>query len=184
MDQGYDATPSESPEVAKRKYHRRATRERRAAGKRFNGVVNLADVGPGDHKARLLAWHGIDQRTIAYKETKQLIIDIENDLGGADRLSAAQRQVIQHAAVLGAHLTDREVRYLGGAEINVTEYCSLINAQRRCFEVIGVERKPRDVSPDLHTYLKSGQPEPRSEVLDEVEHIEAPRPDSVEGQPQ
>jgi hypothetical protein len=61
-------------------------------------------------KERLLTLDGVDKRTGAYRQTKQLITDIETDLGGPDQLSAAERQLVQHGAVLGAVLTDMEAK--------------------------------------------------------------------------
>jgi hypothetical protein len=36
-------------------------------------------------------------------------------------------------------------------------YCTTINCQRRVFEAIGLKRRPRDVTPSLHAYLKDKQ---------------------------
>src|SRR5437870_408254 len=46
----------------------------------------------------------LDKRSTAYLETKKLITAIEADLGGPETLSAAERQLVQHAAVLGSML--------------------------------------------------------------------------------
>jgi hypothetical protein len=74
----------------------------------------------------------------AYKESRKLIDEIEADLGGADRLSTGERQPVQHAAVLGAILIDYEARWIAGQPIDPAAFGSLINNQRRLFEVIGL----------------------------------------------
>jgi hypothetical protein len=102
---------------------------------------------------RLLSVADLDQRTAAYRSTKQLISDIESDLGGPDQLSAAERQLAQHSAVLGAILADMEVNYLKHRRIDPVLFCTVVNAQRRTLEAIGLRRRPRDVTPDLQTYL-------------------------------
>lgn len=104
-------------------------------------------------KARLLTLDGLDRRTAAYAATRKLIDDIEGDLGGHDRLTTGERQLVQRAAVLGAVLTDAESRWIEGGPIDTTAYCTVVNAQRRVLETIGLKRVPRDVTPSLESYL-------------------------------
>jgi hypothetical protein len=104
-------------------------------------------------KARLLMLADMDKRTLAYRETTRLISAITSDLGGPENISAAEAQMIQHSAVLGAILADQEAKYLKGRLINVGEYCAVANAQRRLFEAVGTTRRPKDVTPDLQSYL-------------------------------
>jgi hypothetical protein len=118
----------------------------------------LADNAPGAKpkraiRARLLTLNDLDGRTAAYRETRKLIDEIEADLGGADRLSTAERQIVQRAAVLGAIAADTEARWIDGQPFDPVIYCTVINAQRRLLETIGLKRRPRDVTPDLKTYL-------------------------------
>jgi hypothetical protein len=107
-----------------------------------------------DRKTRLLSLHGLDKRTPAYLETKKLITAIEADLGGAEALSAAERQIVQHAAITGAMITDMEVRYLAGQAIDTSEYGFLVGVQHRLFSLIGLRRRPRDVTPNLEDVLR------------------------------
>jgi hypothetical protein len=109
-------------------------------------------------KAKLLTLSDIDARTRAHRETRKLIEAIELDLGGADRLSTGERQLVQRAAVLGALLCDTESRWIDGEPIDPTTYCTTINAQCRLLEVLGLSRRPRDVSQDLSSYLAAHQP--------------------------
>jgi hypothetical protein len=71
-----------------------------------------------------------------------LIADIESDLGGADQLAAAERQLVQHGAILGAVLTDMEAKWLRGGHFDLATYCTTINCQRRVFEEIGAAMAP------------------------------------------
>jgi hypothetical protein len=80
----------------------------------------------------------LDRRTTAYKETRRLIDELENELGP---LSIAERQLVQRAAVLGAVLTDAESRWIEGQPIDATAYCTIVNAQRRVLETIGLRRR-------------------------------------------
>ena len=79
--------------------------------------VKEPDAAPkGGGKTRLLSLADIDRRTVAYRKTNDLINSIEGDLGGADRLSTAERQIIQRAALTGALLEDLEAKWLAGEE--------------------------------------------------------------------
>jgi hypothetical protein len=114
--------------------------------------ATTVDSGSGGGKTRLLSLGDIDRRTRAYRKTFDLIASIETDLGGADRLSTGERQIIQRAALTGALLEDLETRWLSGEPIDAAQYATLSNAQRRLFETVGLRRVPREVS-SLQEYL-------------------------------
>jgi hypothetical protein len=95
----------------------------------------------------------LDRRTAAYRETRKLIDEIEADCGGRDMLSTGERQLVQRAAVLGAVLTDTESRWIEGEPVDLTGYCTIVNAQRRLLETIGLRRQPRDVTPSVAEYV-------------------------------
>jgi hypothetical protein len=105
-------------------------------------------------KLRLLTLSDLDRRTAAYRECRKLIDEIETDLGGGDRLSTGERQLVQRAAVLGALLEDTESRWIEGQPIDPTSYCTVINAQRRVLESLGLQRRARDVTPDPLEYAR------------------------------
>jgi hypothetical protein len=101
---------------------------------------------------RYVTFEKFDRRCAAFRETKRLIGEIEADLGGTDRLSTAERQLVQRGGVLGAILTDMEARWLSGEKIDVSMYCGATNTMRRVLESVGLKRRPRDVT-RLSTYL-------------------------------
>jgi hypothetical protein len=102
---------------------------------------------------RFVTFENMDRRCGAYRMTKRLIDELEADLGGSDQLSTGERQLVQHGGVLGAILTDLEARWIAGEPIDVLAYCTIVNAQRRVFESIGLRRQPKDVTPPLRSYL-------------------------------
>jgi hypothetical protein len=108
------------------------------------------DTGP---KARLLSLSDLDGRTLAAKHVKGLISSLEDDLGGADRLSAGEREIVQRAALASAMLQDMEATWLTGRGIDVAAYTTLANTQSRLLKLLGLERRPRDVTPDLDRYI-------------------------------
>jgi hypothetical protein len=111
-------------------------------------------------KETLLSLAGMDRRTRAYQDSETLIGSIEADLGGADHLTAAERQLVQHGAILGAVLCGMERNWISGKPLEPSIYCTLVNAQRRVFETIGLHRRARDVTPDLRTYLADSEASP------------------------
>lgn len=64
-----------------------------------------------------------------------------------------QGEVITAAAIMGAMMRDRSAAYLAGETVDVPAFLTLANAQRRHLETLGLERRARDVTPDLTDYL-------------------------------
>jgi hypothetical protein len=88
----------------------------------------------------------LDGRSTAYRRTCELIAAVEADLGGADRLSTGERQIVQRAALTGALAEDLEARWLAGEDIDPGAYSALANSKRRLFEAIGLQRRAKDVT--------------------------------------
>ena len=101
-----------------------------------------------DGKVRLRSLDDLDRRTAAGRAAQNLITGLENDLGGAEVLSVAQREICKRAALAGAILEDWECRWVGGEPIEVEAYATLANTQRRLLTTIGLTRRARDVTPD------------------------------------
>jgi hypothetical protein len=99
----------------------------------------------------------LDGRTAAARRARELIEAIETDLGGGDRLTEGSRQLVQRAAVLGTYIESCEARWLAGETVELADYLAAINAQRRVLATIGLERRPRDVTVDLKTYIAGKQ---------------------------
>ena len=108
-------------------------------------------------KVRLLTLESLDGRTKAARLARDLIDTLEDDLGGADRLSVAERQIIQRAAVLGAMLESQEAAWIAGEPIELTVYLPAANAQRRLLETVGLQRRAKEITPDLRSYMQAGK---------------------------
>jgi hypothetical protein len=106
---------------------------------------------------RFLSLHDLDGRTKVATRCKELVQALEVDLGGADYLTTAQAQLIQRAAILGAQCEDFETRFALGLPVELTDYFTCVNVQRRVLITLGLERKARDVSPapSLSEYLRT-----------------------------
>jgi hypothetical protein len=113
-------------------------------------------IGPKQSgKRRLLTLKDLDSRTRATKQALALRDGFLSDLGGADRVTVAQHELAQRGAILGAMIEDQEARWLRGDGVELAEYCTLVNAQRRVLADIGLERRARDVTPSLDGYLEA-----------------------------
>jgi len=144
-------TPPETAEnYAKRMYNQTGSGANRVA--RNQAQKDVANYRWGRTR-NLLTLKGLGHRSPAYRATKQLIREIEADLGGAEHLTAAERQMVQHGAVLGAIAQDYEARYLMGRQPDLTLLCRVLKAQRSCFDAIGYRRRQRDVTPTLEHFL-------------------------------
>jgi hypothetical protein len=96
-------------------------------------------------KTRLRTISDLDGRTRATRLALRLLAGLEADLGGD--LSAAQRELVKRAALLGAIVEDCEARWLERRPADLTLYGMLVDRQRRILEALGLERKARDVTP-------------------------------------
>jgi hypothetical protein len=105
-------------------------------------------------KARLLTLGNLDARTAAAKEARDLIARLTADLGGDEQLSAGERQLVQRAALTGAIAADAEARWVAGQPVELGDYLQAVNVQRRVLATLGLQRRPRDVTPDPLDYAR------------------------------
>ena len=93
------------------------------------------------------------------------IADISRGLG-RNVLSEAQLSLIRRAAAIECELERLDALLSLGEAVNLNEYGRATSHLRRLFEVLGVERKPRDLNPKLDDLLLEHQQ--RAGVVDEV----------------
>jgi hypothetical protein len=77
-----------------------------------------------------------------------LVVRHIGDLGGRDLLSEAQLSLIRRAASIECELERLDAMLSTGVEVNLDAYGRAASHLRRLFEVLGVERKARDVTVD------------------------------------
>lgn len=101
---------------------------------------------------RLRTLDDIDGRTRAARIAKELVVALESDLGGD--LTAAQRELVKRAALLGAIVGDAEAAWLERRPTDLNLYGTLADRQRRILEALGLRRVSRDVTPSVDEYLR------------------------------
>jgi hypothetical protein len=105
---------------------------------------------------------------VTARRFRDLYEDIAADLGGLDQLSEGQRQLIRRAAMLSAECErmeamaarddrrpDGEIAWKSDAPFvfDLEIYGALCDHLGRLFGRLGLERKSKDVTPDLRSYL-------------------------------
>ena len=80
-----------------------------------------------------------------------------SDLGGEDSASEAEKAIVRRAACLIVELEQLERKFaLNGcaSSAQLLEYGRASNTLRRLLETVGLQRRPRDVTPSLDEYLR------------------------------
>ena len=95
---------------------------------------------------------GVDMRTHGGRRFKELCADLVDHLC-ADP-TAPQLALIRRVAALSVWCEQAEAGQAQGADLDVAAYTTATNAQRRLLADLGLERRARDVTPDLPTYLE------------------------------
>src|SRR5262249_22308601 len=94
---------------------------------------------------------GIDGRSTWVRRAKDLCHAHLVDLGGYDNASAAERSIVRRVAVITTELENLERRFaLAGFATpeDLGLYLTASNSLRRLLEAVGLQRRPRDVTPD------------------------------------
>jgi hypothetical protein len=116
-----------------------------------------ADTSPkaNGNKTRLLTLDDLDKRTRAAQRTFDLTDKLLAERGGAESTGELRKAITRGVALLTAMIEDAGARWLSGEPIDPAIIPTLINARRRDAELIHIDPEPRDVTPDLQTYLRS-----------------------------
>lgn len=94
---------------------------------------------------------GVDGRSMMARRFREITATIESDLGGD--LSEAQRHLVARAATLACWCEERETELAQGQDFDASQYATIANALRRLLADLGLERKARDVTPSLQSYI-------------------------------
>jgi len=101
----------------------------------------------------------VDGRTREARLYGQAVADVVSDLGGDDNVSRAELELVRRAAGLSVLAALAESKLLTGEETDIGELVSVGNAQRRILATLGLQRRSRDVTPDLSDWIKAKERE-------------------------
>jgi hypothetical protein len=99
---------------------------------------------------------GIDGRSLYARRARDLVGLFVADLGGIDAASEAEKAIVRRASILCVELENLEVQFAkaGAAEPAALDlYQRTSNSLGRLLDRLGLKRRPRDVTPDLSSYL-------------------------------
>lgn len=103
----------------------------------------------------------VDGRSIWARRMRDLMELHLDDLGGAENTSEAERSIVRRVAVIETELEYQESRFaelrMDGKEPSeklLDLYSRLAGNLRRLLESIGIERRARDITPNLKDYLE------------------------------
>lgn len=94
---------------------------------------------------------GVDGRSAMARRFREITCGIEADLGGD--LTEAQRAILARAATLAVWAEAREEELARGEEFDAQMYATVSNTLRRLLADLGLERRARDITPDLQSYI-------------------------------
>lgn len=97
-----------------------------------------------------------DRRTAMSRRFRDILSAIISDLGGPERLSEGERQLARRCALLSMECESLEAKSVGGAEIDLDTYGMLTDRLGRALQRLGIKRVPKDVTPDLRSYIGGG----------------------------
>jgi hypothetical protein len=96
----------------------------------------------------------VDERSAWARRCKDIIAAHLSDLGDA---STAERSIVRRAAVLTVELEQLECRFASAGNASEREldlYQRGSNSLRRLLQTLGLQRRPRDVTPSLHEIMR------------------------------
>jgi hypothetical protein len=96
-----------------------------------------------------------DGRSVTARRFRDLYEEIGNDLGRLDKLSEGQKQLIKRAAMLSAECERMEAASVRGEPFSIDGYGMIVDRLGRLFQRIDLERRSRDITPTLQSYLEA-----------------------------
>lgn len=101
----------------------------------------------------------IDHRSAEMRRLRDLLSSHVSDLGGEANISHSERLLVSRASMLSL-LAEMQERGFVKANMVVKaaeldQYVRVVNTLRRLCETLGLQRRQKDITPDLQTYIRS-----------------------------
>lgn len=98
---------------------------------------------------------GVDGRTAMGRRLREIVGALVSDLGGDDAMTEAKLHIVRRVAVLAAQLEQIEADAANGVRaFDIGTYSTGANTLRRLLADLGLERRARDVTPNLDRYIR------------------------------
>jgi len=105
------------------------------------------------HQCRPGWLDSLDGRYSIAREMRERFAEVCADLGGADRLSYAQRSLVERALWLEYWLSMQEQALAKGTDFDVSRWIQAANSLQGIYTRLGLERRARE-APNLSDYLR------------------------------
>jgi hypothetical protein len=102
----------------------------------------------------------IDGRSVVARRYRDIASAILADQGGADRCSESRTQLVRRFAAAAVLAEQLEGRLANGEQIDIAQHATLSSTLVRLAQRIGIDRVPRDVTPDPLAYAREREREP------------------------
>jgi hypothetical protein len=110
----------------------------------------------------------VDGRSVIARRLKDITSAILADQGGAEQCSESRLQLVRRFAAAAVLAEQMESRLANGEQIDVQEYALLCSTLTRLAQRIGIERRAKDVTPNLSEYLAENYGQQRGHSDEEV----------------
>jgi hypothetical protein len=94
---------------------------------------------------------GVDGRTAPMRRYRDVLAELITDSGGDP--SGAQQAIARRAATLIVVCEQAERELLAGGVLDLAEFTTACNSLRRLLSDLGLERRARDITPSLASYI-------------------------------
>jgi hypothetical protein len=101
---------------------------------------------------------GVDGRSTWVRRFHDLISLHTSDLGGDEAVSTAELSLVRRAATLSVELERYELKFAQAGQATIADldaYQRASNTLRRLLESVGLQRRQKDITPDLKSYLSA-----------------------------
>lgn len=94
----------------------------------------------------------VDGRSAAMRRYKEILAQLTADMGGDP--SEAQTMIARRAATLAVWCESAEADMARGAAFDIASFTTAANSLRRLLADLGLERRPRDVTPTVRDFIE------------------------------
>jgi hypothetical protein len=110
-------------------------------------------------KARLLDLDHLDKRSRAFNTATNIKANVIADLGGEGNVSTLETLLAGHAGLAAALCEHAYTQWLSGEPVQLSDIALVQNAFLRLCAALGVERRAKDISKSIDSYLEGNADE-------------------------